>query len=64
LFRDVTEERIRPRVFRRLAALAQAIINYLDHGNANPEPYHRTVVPDFILTTVAKAKAAVGRQAR
>ena len=59
-FRDITEERIRRGVFHSIADLEQAIMDYLDHRNANPKPYHWTAAPDDILTKVAKAKATLG----
>jgi transposase len=59
-FRDITEERIRRGVFHSVADLEQAIMDYLDHRNANPKPYHWTAAPDAILTKVAQAKAVLG----
>lgn len=55
-FRDITEERIRRGVFRSVTELQAAIMNYLEHRNANPRPYHWTATPDDILAKVNKAK--------
>ncbi len=59
-FRDITEERIRRGVFHSVADLEQAIMEYLDHRNAHPKPYHWTATPDAILNKVAKAKDTLG----
>jgi transposase len=55
-FRDITEERIRRGVFHSVGDLEQAIMDYLDHRNANPKPYRWTATPDDILAKVNKAK--------
>jgi len=55
-FRDITEERIRRGVFHSVEELKAAIMEYLEHRNANPKPYHWTAKPDAILANVAKAK--------
>lgn len=55
-FRDITEERIRRGVFHSVEELKAAIMEYLEHRNANPKPYHWTAKPDAILAKVAKAK--------
>ena len=59
-FRDITEERIRRGVFRSVEELKAAIMQYLEHRNANPKPYHWTATPDTILAKVAKAKETLG----
>jgi transposase len=55
-FRDITEQCIRRGVFRSVADLKAAIMDYLQQRNANPRPYTWTAKPDTILTKVAKAK--------
>ncbi len=40
--------------------LKEAIMQYLEHRNANPKPYHWTATPDAIQEKVAKAKAMLG----
>jgi transposase len=59
-FRDITEERIRRGVFHNVEELKQAIMQYLEHRNANPKPYHWTATPGAILEKVAKAKSMLG----
>jgi ATP-dependent exoDNAse (exonuclease V) beta subunit len=59
-FRDITEDQIRRGVFRSVDELKQAIMQYLDHRNANPKPYHWTAKPETILAKVAKAKERLG----
>jgi transposase len=55
-FRDITEERIRRGVFHSVGDLEQAIMDYLDHRNANPKPYRWTATPEDILAKENKAK--------
>nr|WP_235187581.1 IS630 family transposase [Methylobacter tundripaludum] len=59
-FRDITEEQIRRGVFRSVDELKTAIMQYLEHRNANPKPYHWTAKPEAILAKVAKAKEKLG----
>lgn len=59
-FRDITEERIRRGVFHSVDELKMAILQYVEHRNANPKPYHWTATPDAILEKVAKAKVMLG----
>lgn len=55
-FRDITEERIRRGVFRSVDELKEAIMQYLEHRNTHPKPYHWTASPEAILAKVDKAK--------
>jgi transposase len=55
-FRDITEERIRRGVFRSVDELKTAIMEYLEHHNADPKPYQWTAKPEAILKKVNKAK--------
>jgi transposase len=59
-FRDITEERIRRGVFRSVDDLETAIMDYLEHHNADPKPYQWTAKPEAILAKVAKAKEMLG----
>jgi transposase len=59
-FRDITEEQIRRGVFRSVDELKMAIMQYLEHRNANPKPYQWTAKPETILAKVAKAKEMLG----
>ena len=58
-FRDITVERIGRGVFRSVDELKSAIMDYLEHHNADPKPYHGNAKPEAILTKVAKAKATL-----
>ena len=58
-FRDITVERIGRGVFRSVDELKSAIMDYLEHHNADPKPYQWTAKPEAILTKVAKAKATL-----
>jgi transposase len=55
-FRDITEERIRRGVCHSVDDLKAAIMDYLDHRNDNPKPYHWTASPEAIIRKVIKAK--------
>ena len=59
-FRDITVERIRRGVFRSVAELKEAIMDYLAHRNENPRPYQWTATPEKILAKTAKAKEKLG----
>lgn len=59
-FRDITEEQIRRGVFRSVDELKAAIMQYLEHRNANPKPYQWTAKPEAILAKVTKAKETLG----
>jgi transposase len=59
-FRDITEEQIRRGVFRSVDELKTAIMQYLEHRNANPKPYRWTAQPEAILAKVKKAKEMLG----
>lgn len=59
-FRDITEDQIRRGVFRSVDELKAAIMQYLEHRNANPKHYLWTAKPDAILAKVAKAKQTLG----
>jgi transposase len=53
-FAEITEKRIRRGAFRSVAALRKAIMDYLEHHNANPKPFRWTATADAILNRVAK----------
>ena len=59
LFRDITENRIRRRVFRNVEELETAIHDYLAKHNTNPKRFIWTATHADILGKVARAKAAV-----
>jgi transposase len=58
-FRDITERRIRRGVFKSVAQLEQAICEYIEHHNANPQGFVWTAKADAILEKVRRARAAL-----
>ncbi len=59
-FRDITEEQIRRGVFHSVDELKAAIMQYLEHRNANPKTYRWTASPETIPAKVTKAKEKLG----
>ena len=55
----ITEDRIRRGVFKSVAELEAAIMEYLDHHNANPKPFVWTASPGDILEKVARGRQAL-----
>lgn len=53
-FAEITAKRIRRGAFRSVAALEQAIRDYLDHHNENPTPFVWTADADLILKRVKR----------
>ncbi len=53
-FAEITEKRIRRGVFRSVAALERAILEYLEEHNKNPRPFAWTADADLILNRVKK----------
>ncbi len=53
-FAEITAKRIRRGAFRSVAALEQAIQEYLDHHNENPTPFVWTANADLILNRVKR----------
>src|SRR4051812_34984423 len=53
-FAEITEKRIRRGVFRSVAALEKAIMDYLAAHNENPKPFVWTAGADLILDRVKK----------
>jgi transposase len=51
-FAEITEKRIRRGAFRSVAALEQAIMNYLAEHNRSPRPFVWTADADLILSRV------------
>jgi transposase len=51
-FAALTEKQIRRGVFRSVAELERAIVEYLEHHNANPKPFVWTTDADLILRRV------------
>ena len=55
----ITEDRIRRSVLKSVAELEAAIMEYLDHHNANPKPFVWTASPGDILEKVARGRQAL-----
>jgi transposase len=55
----ITEDQIRCGVFKSVAELESAIMDYLDQHNANPKPFVWTKSAGQILEKVARAKQAL-----
>jgi len=51
-FAELTEKQIRRGVFRSVAELERAILEYLEHHNTDPEPFVWTADADLILKRV------------
>lgn len=58
-FALITADRIRCGVFKSLAELEGAIMDYLAQHNTNPKPFIRTKSPGEILEKGARAKQAL-----
>jgi len=58
----ITEERIRRGVFHSVAELEAAIHDYLEHHNANPQPFVWTASAVHILEKVARGRQALESQ--
>lgn len=58
-FRDITDQRIRRGVFKNVAQLEQAIREYIEHHNANPQGFVWTAKADTILEKVRRARATL-----
>jgi transposase len=57
-FRDLTQNRIRNGVFRSVPELIEAILECIDHHNANPTTFVWTRKAEDILAKVTRARAA------
>lgn len=53
-FAEITEKRIRRGAFRNVRQLEQAIVDYLEHHNANPRPFAWTADADLILGKLSR----------
>lgn len=62
-FRDITTKRIRRGAFPIVAALVQAIKNYIAEHNLDPKPFIWTAKAGDILAKVTRAKAALTNNA-
>ena len=58
-FRDLTDKRIRRGAFRSVAELVQAIMDYIEAHNEDPETFQWTAKAEDILAKVARARAVL-----
>jgi len=61
-FRDLTQNRLRRRVFQDLEQLITAIGDYIDGHNENPKPFIWTAKASDILEKVTRAQAALNNR--
>jgi transposase len=60
-FAKITTERIRRGIFKSVAELEAAIHDYIQHNNANPQPFVWTKSADDIILKVNRGRAALGK---
>ena len=58
-FGQITSERIRRGVFKSVDELEQAIMDYIEHNNANPKPFTWTNSANDIILKVNRGRAAL-----
>ncbi len=58
-FRDLTEKRIRRGAFHSVGELVQAIMDYIEAHNEDPETFQWTAKAEDILAKVARARAVL-----
>ena len=58
-FRDLTDKRIRRGAFQSVGQLVQAIKNYIEAHNEDPETFQWTAKAEEILAKVARARAVL-----
>lgn len=58
-FREITDKRIRRGVFRSVPELVDAIMEYIEHHNGDPETFSWTAKADEIIEKVARARAVL-----
>ena len=59
-FAEITNQRIRRGIFRSVNDLERAIIEYIQHNNADPKPFVWTKSADAIIEKVNRGKAMLG----
>ena len=58
-FREITDKRIRRGVFRSVRELTEAIMEYVEHHNGNPETFSWSAKAEDILAKIARARAVL-----
>lgn len=59
-FGQITQKRIRRGTFKSVPQLITAIMEYLEHSNADPKPFVWTKDADMILAKINRCKEALG----
>lgn len=62
-FRDITDKRIRRGVFKSVKELVTAIMDYIEHHNAEPKTFVWTAKAEDILAKVARARTRLDKMA-
>lgn len=60
-FREITDKRIRRGVFKNVARLIQAIMDYIDDHNENPKTFTWTSKAEAILAKVRRARTVLNK---
>jgi transposase len=60
-FREITDKRIRRGVFKSVKELVQAIMDYIEHHNENPQPFTWTAKANDILAKIGRAKTTLNK---
>ena len=59
-FREITDKRLRRGTFANVRSLTQAITDYIQNHNQNPQAFVWTATPAAIIRKIAKCKEAFG----
>ena len=59
-FREITDKRIRRGAFKSVPQLIEAIMDFIEAHNADPEPFIWSAPVERILSKIAKCKEALG----
>jgi len=62
-FREITDKRIRRGVFKSVAELVKAVMDYIQQHNANPKAFVWTAKAEDILAKVSRARARLDKMA-
>ena len=60
-FREITDKRIRRGTFHNVKQLQQAITDYIDEHNGDPEAFKWTAKADAIIEKVRRARAVLDK---
>ena len=59
-FREITDKRLRRGTFHNVRSLIQAITDYINNHNQNPQAFVWTASTEKIMKKIAKCKEALG----